>query len=247
MGTGHIIAKKAENIKRGTDGLKVTTLLFAVFAVMFCARAFAEDLRGEVSVEMEPVYALFLGVPYPLDGETASRWAREDAAAAFSGMIYGWSFVYEPGERARSIPESLELEARGEVQAGDSELSVTDTAVRDGVFYMTADYPLDHARQNRMRQWRSAAVSRVQATGYGPLQGWAGVTDRRQIKEAALQDAMKKAVRQKIRLTERNRPRAVTGLIALSKFPLYRMNNGQWAATAEFRIEITETIPFAAY
>jgi hypothetical protein len=112
---------------------------------------------------------------------------------------------------------------------------------------MTADYSLDYAQQNRMRRWRSSRVSGVQATGYGPLQGWAGVTDRRQIKETALQDAIKKAIRQKIRLTKRNRPRTVTGLIALSKFPLYRMNNGQWAAAAEFRIEVIEIIPFAAY
>jgi hypothetical protein len=226
--------------------LKVKALSFALFAVLLCAGAgFAEELRGEVSVEMEPVYALFLGVPYPLDGDTASRWAREDAAAAFSGMIYGWAFVYEPG--ARGASESLALEARGGIQPGDPALTVTDTDERDGVLYMAADFSLDYARQNRMRQWRSAAVSVVQATGYGPLQGWAGVTDRRQIKGTALQDAMKKAIRQKVRLTERNRPRAVTGLIALSKFPLYRMNNGQWAAAAEFRIEVTGIIPFAVY
>jgi hypothetical protein len=246
MGTGHIISKNAENNKGGTDGLKVKTLLFAVFAVLFYARAScAEELRGEVSVEVEPVYALFLGAPYPLDGETASRWAREDVAAAFSGMIYGWNFVYEPGERARGAAESLELEARGGIRPDDPALVVTDTDERDGVFYMTADYSLDYARKNRMRQWQSSPV--VQAAGYGPLQGWAGVTDRRQIKETALQDAMKKAVRQKLRLTERNRPRAATGLIALSKFPLYRMNNGQWTAAAEFRIEIMEITPFAAY
>jgi hypothetical protein len=162
-------------------------------------------------------------------------------------MIYGWTFVYEPGERARGLPEMLELEARGEVKPDDTRLAVTDAEVRDGILYMTADYSPDYAQQNRLREWSSASVSGAQTLGFGPLQGWAGVTGRRQIKEAALRDAMKKAIRQKARLTERNRPRAVTGVIALSKFPLYRMQNGLWAATAEFRIEVTEIIPFPAY
>jgi hypothetical protein len=206
-----------------------------------------ETLHGEVFVEAEPVYARFLGIPYPPDNATINLWALEDAAAAFSGMIYGWDFVYEPGEKARGIQESLELTGRGEVQDGDTRLKITDAGIRDGLFYLVADYFLDYAQQNRMLEWGSAPVFGAQALGYGPLEGGEGVTDRRQIKETALKDAMKKAIRKKLRMTERNRPRAVTGLIALSKFPLYSMQNGLWAATAGFRIEITGIIPFAVY
>jgi hypothetical protein len=227
------------------------TVLRTVFAALFCFCACngysVETLHGEVRLEAEPVYALFLGIPYPPDIVVINRWALEDAAAAFSGMIYGWAFVYEPGEKARGIQESLELAGRGEVQAGDTRLKVTDAVMRDGIFYIAVDYSLDSAQQKRMLEWISAPVFGAQAFGYGPLQGGDGVVSRGQIKEAALKNAIQKAIRDRLRLTERNRPRTVTGLIALSKFPLYGMRDGLWVVTAGFRMEITGIEPFAAY
>jgi hypothetical protein len=206
-----------------------------------------ESLRGGVCVELEPVYAQFLGAPYPLDSAAANIWAIEDAAFAFSGMIYGWSFVYEPGEKARGLQEYLELTALGKVLPEDTKLEITDANIKDGLFYLYANYPLDEAQKNRIVRWKSAEVFTTQSIGYGPLQGYEGVVSREQIKEGALKDAMNKAIRKKLRLTERNRPRTASGFIALSKFPVYRMQNGLWAASAEFRIEIKDIIPFAAY
>jgi hypothetical protein len=221
--------------------------IFAVF--LFCARfTFSQDvLRGEVCVELEPVYAQFLGVPYPLDSATATQWAVEDAAAAFSGIIYGWAFSYEPGEAARGIQEFLELRALGEIRTDDTRLELTDAAIRNGLFYLQADYAVDEAQKKRLLAWKSAPVSSAQSLGYGPLQGEQGVVERRQIKETALKNAMKKAIRKKLRISEKNRPGAATGYIALSKFPLYGMQDGMWAAGAEFKIEIKSIVPFAAY
>ncbi|MDR0683722.1 MAG: hypothetical protein LBF83_01130 [Spirochaetaceae bacterium] len=225
----------------------IKTYIF--FAFLFCGRlAFSQDvLRGEVCVEMEPVYAQFLGIPCPLDSATATQWAVEDAAAAFSGIIYGWAFSYEPGEAARGIQEFLELRVLGEIRTDDTRLELTDAAIRNGIFYLQADYTVDDAQKKRILAWKSAPVLSAQSLGYGPLQGGQDVVERRQIKESALKDAMKKAIRQKLRITERNRPGAAAGYIALSKFPLYGMRDGMWAAGAEFKIEIKDIIPFAAY
>ncbi|MDR2796433.1 MAG: hypothetical protein LBB47_06970 [Spirochaetaceae bacterium] len=222
---------------------------YIFFVCFFCAQfIFPRDvLRGEVCVETEPVYALFLGVPSPLDSASATQWAVEDAASAFSGMIYGWAFSYEPGERARGTQEFLELESLGEVRPDDTRLELTDAAIREGLFYIQADYAVDEAQEKRIRAWKSVSVSSAQSRGYGPLQGGQGVVERRQIKDAALKDAMKKAIRKKLRITERNRPRTANGYISLSKFPLYGMRDGMWTAGAEFRIEIKDIIPFAAH
>jgi hypothetical protein len=206
-----------------------------------------ETLRGGVYVELEPVYAQFLGVPYPLDEDAANLWAVEDIAAAFSAMIYGWSFTYEPGENSRGLSEILDINPLGGIETSDTKLKITDVRIKDGVLYVQADYFPDEAQKSRIRSWNSARTFAAQAVGYGPLQGGAGTSVRSEIKETALKDAMKKAIRKKLRMTERNRPRAASGFIALSKFPLYFMQNGMWAATAEFRIEIKEILPFAAY
>ncbi|MDR2659080.1 MAG: hypothetical protein LBC27_03710 [Spirochaetaceae bacterium] len=218
--------------------------IFLFYAQMIFSQ---ETLRGEVSVEMEPVYAQFLGIQYPLDSASATRWAVEDAAFAFSGMIYGWAFVYEPGEKARGLQEFLELNALGKIYPEDVKIKITDVNIKDSIFYMYTDYPLDEVQKNRVLGWKRAPVFTAQSIGYGPLQGYQGTNSRSQIKETALNDAIKKALRKKLRLTERNRPRTVTGFIALSRFPVYSMQNGLWAASAEFRIEIKEIIPFAAY
>jgi hypothetical protein len=230
-------------------GDKFLTKAYIFFAFIFCAQFVSSQdvLRGEVCVELEPVYAQFLGVPYPLDSAEATRWAVEDAASAFSGIIYGWEFLYEPGEKARGIQEFLELKPRGEIRPDDTRLELTDAAVREGLFYMQVDYAVDEAQKKRILAWKSSPSSGVQSLGYGPLQGGQDVSERRQIKEAAIKDAMKKAIRGKLRITERNRPQAASGYIALSKFPLYGMRDGMWAASVEFRIEIRDIIPFAAY
>jgi hypothetical protein len=222
---------------------------YLLFVFILCGQfTFSEEtLRGGVYVELEPVYAQFLGAPYPLGNAEANLWAVEDIAAAFSAMIYGWSFTYEPGEKARGLNETLELNPLGSIETSDTKLKITDSEIKDGVLYVQADYFLDEAQKSRIRSWNSAKTFSAQAVGYGPLQGEPGITVRSEIKEGALKDAMKKAIRKKLRITERKRPLSALGLIALSKFPLYRMQNGLWAATVKFRIEIKEIIPFAAY
>jgi hypothetical protein len=206
-----------------------------------------EVLRGEVRVDLEPVFALYLDDPYPLDTRTAHRRALEESAMFFSAMIYGWSFYYDIGEKARGIAEEFELTPLGTIPFGDPGLSATDAEVRDMRLYLWTDYRLSEAQLRRMRAWKSGAIRHAQAIGYGPLGGPAGAADWISIKRAALEDAARAAVRAMLRGNERNRPKEARGFIALSAFPGYWMDTGQWAVSARFRAEITEIIPFAAY
>jgi hypothetical protein len=210
--------------------------------------AFSQDvLRGEISGEMEPVYAVFLGLPSPLDNATAVLWALEDSAAAFSGMIYGWAFEYEPGERARNISENIELRPLGTIQSGDERLKVSDARVKNDMFYMWSDYELSSEQAYRIAAWNSQNTIGVNATGYAPLQGKPGITERKEIKFSALEEAACQSIRSQLRTRVKNRPRIIKGNIALSHFPLYRIVEGKWAATARFRLEVTEVVPFSVY
>ncbi|MDR2481537.1 MAG: hypothetical protein LBD07_04505 [Spirochaetaceae bacterium] len=206
-----------------------------------------EVLRGEVSVELEPVYLLHLGISSPLDKKTADLWALEDSATAFSGMIYGWIFEYEPGERVREISEYISLTPLGRIEMKDDRLRITNASVENEVLYTWCDYNLSGEQQFRMTAWNAAGTKKIKAMGFAPLQGKDGVTDRKMVKEAALEDALKKAIRAELRATQKNRPRMVRGYIALSEFPLYRIFHGNWAAQASFRLRVTEIIPYAAY
>jgi hypothetical protein len=206
-----------------------------------------EVLRGEVWVELEPVYGAFVDEEYPLDMDTASKRALEESALFFSAMIYGWSFDYDIGERARGIAETFELEPLGAIPWGDPGLKVTHAGVKDMRLSLWADYrPREH-QLRRISVWKTGNIRSAQAMGFGPLGGPVEVSGWFSIKKTAMEDAARAAIRAMLRGSERNRPKEARGFISLAAFPRYFMDSGRWACSARFRVDIREIVPFAAY
>jgi hypothetical protein len=228
------------------------SLFFVIFAVF---GLFAQNneqglhiyvLRGEVVVDLEPIYAGHVDEEYPLEAPVAARRALEEAALFYSAMIYGWSFYYEVGERARQVEEKLELNNIAMIEFGDPSLRVTDTEIKEMQFRVWTDYHLSDAQQRRMSVWRTGTVRNAQAVGYGPdsvdeYPGWL------ELKKTALEDAARIALRTMLRGSERNRPKEAEGIISLASFPRYFISSGRWAVSARFRVQITDIIPFAAH
>jgi hypothetical protein len=210
-----------------------------------------EVLRGEVWIDLEPVYALSADVPYPLDAESAYRRGLEEAAMVYGAMIYGWSFSYDIGELARGIPESFELTPVGTIVFGDPGLFVTEVEVRDMYLQLWTDYRPTETQLRRLSMWKAGSIRSAQAIGRGPLVGtgnWPSeATDWLAARKAVLEDAARTAVRAMLQGSERNRPREARGFISLSAFPAYWIDGGYWTASARFRVNITEVIPFAVY
>ena len=217
-------------------------LLFASFQV-----SAQEVLRGEVRVVMEPIYGAYIDEEYPLDNETAYRRALQEAAMFFSAQIYGWTFHYDVGERARGIAEEFELSPLGEIRWGDPGLYVTHAHFENRILSVWMDYRPTDAQRRRLEMWKKGNVRPAQAIGHGPLGGPAEASDWLTIKKTALEDSARAAVRAMLQGSERNRPRQVKGYISLETFPAYWMDTGRWAAQARFKVEITEIIPFAVY
>jgi len=225
--------------------------LFFISIASLCAQGLEwgnhqQVIRGEVFVDLEPIYAGHIDEEYPLDIPTAGRRALEELALFFSGMIYGWSFNYEVGERARRIDEILELEPVGTIRFGDPAMRVTDTEVRDMRLRVWADFHLSDAHQRRMQIWRSGTIRNAQAIGFSPSHleeypGWLAV------KKMALEDAARAALRAMLQGSERNRPKEATGYIALASVPRFFIDGGRWAASARFRVQINEIVPFAVH
>jgi len=232
--------------------LKILPLLlfFTVLAAAAQERelGFHPDvIRGEVWVDLEPVYGMRADPEFPLSIESAARRGLQEAALYFSGMIYGWSFHYDIGERARGIAEEFHMEPMGEIQWGDPRLSITESELRDMRLRIWADYRLGDIQRRRMRIWRTGTVRNAQAIGYSPLEGPAPDSGWLDIRHAVLKDAARSAVRNMLRGDERNRPKEVKGFIALASFPRFYVDSGQWAASVRFRVQINEIIPFAVY
>ena len=210
----------------------------------------AQDvLRGEVRVEMEPfpIFSGFVEERVPLDTDGAHRQALQMAALFFAAQIYGWSFHYDIGERARSIAEEFELTALGEIHWGDPRLFVTHARFDNNVFSAWMDYRPSGAQHQRLQMWRMGNIRAAQGIGHGPFGGPTADTDWLDIKMIALEDAARAAVRAMLQASERNHPRQATGFISLQNFPSFWLDAGRLAARARFRVEIREIIPFAVH
>ena len=219
----------------------------------------AQDvLRGAVKIELMPIYGAYMDDEYPLEKDTAYRRALEEAAMCFSAQVYGWSFHYDVGERARGIEEVFELKPLGEIPWGDPSLYVTNAHFENRDFGFTShqladvltvwmDYRPTEAQARRLEMWKKGTIRTAQAIGYGPLGGPADNSDWLTIKKTTLEDTARAAVRAILQGQEKNRPKEATGFISLQTFPSYWMDAGRWAAQARFRVDIKEIIPFSAY
>ena len=209
---------------------------------------YPDVIRGEVWVELEPIYGDRADAEYPLSAETAARRALQEAAFYFSAMIYGWSFHYEIGEKERGVAEDFDVfEPAGGINWGDPRLKITEAENRDMKMRIWADYHLSEIQQKRMQLWRTGTVRNAQAAGFCPLQGPSPDSGWLEIRNAVMKDAARAAVRQMLRSSERNRPKEAAGVISLASFPRFYVDSGQWAASVRFRIQINEIVPFAAY
>ena len=207
----------------------------------------SDVLRGEIWVELDPVYRMYIDEQYPLNFESASRRALEETAAFYSAMIYGWSFYYDIGERARRIPEEFKFTPVNQIPFGDPGLRVTEVQIKENRVWLWTDYKLTDEQKHRIQTWKQDSKFSMQGVGYGPVGNPVEINDWITIKLAALEDAARSSLRTRLRASERNRPKQVTGYISLASFPRFYFHESRWAASARFRVEITEIIPFAAY
>ena len=232
----------------------IRKVFFLLFLVLVSCTLFAQSessnhpyvLRGEIYVDLEPIYYGHIDDEYPLDVSTAGRRALEECAMLYSAMIYGWSFHYEPGEKARQIDENIELEPVNVIQFGDPNLNITDTEIRDMRLRVWTDYQLSDTQQRRVQTWSGGTFRNAQAIGYSPenineYPGWLA------LKKTAIEDAARAALRAMLRGSERNRPKEVSGFISLTSFPRFFIEAGRWAASTRFRVQINEIVPFSAY
>jgi hypothetical protein len=165
----------------------------------------------------------------------------------FSAQIYGWSFHYDIGERARGIAEEFELTPLGEIAWGDPGLYVTHAKFENRVLSVWMDFRPTDAQRRRLEMWKLGNIRTAQAIGYSPLGGPAEISDWIAVKKKALEDSARTAIRAMLQGSERNRPKEAAGFISLLAFPVYWLDSGRWAAQAKFRVEIKELVPFAAY
>ncbi len=203
-------------------------------------------VSGSFRVDLEPVWAASPGVAeagpsYPLDPTMAAKEVLHEAATAFSSMVYGWSWEYEPAAPDRGISEYFALTALGAIEEGDSDLRVTSAEREGTIVRYWIELRLDPTQERQYASFRAHGSRVLKGSGSAPLSlGWVS-------KEKALDAAAKDAVRGVLRDIIPNRPHSAQGEIALETTPRYYVDQGRWNASARFMIRVDRVQAYTAY
>ncbi|MFW6328849.1 MAG: hypothetical protein ACOC28_02035 [Alkalispirochaetaceae bacterium] len=160
----------------------------------------------------------------------------------FSGMLYGYDFRYVPSDRTREVEQEFTLLPVARIPWGDPALRVVSTRRRrDGAFAARLRYDLAEFQQVRYQAWRRSTVETSSGRGEGELlDGFDG-------KIAAVEEAVREAVRSHMRDETFNKPRIITGRALLEEPPRVYVVSGCYVAEVNLMLLIDEVVHYTTY
>lgn len=189
--------------------------------------------------ELEPIVRIEDEYPIPL--EKAGQWVLEEARALLSGMVYGWTFSWTPGDAARKVEDRFELVPVAGIAWGNDRLAVRQTQVDEARLFAQVSYLMTPAEELRRRSWAGSAVDAATGTGEAPI--LAG----RAAKLTALANAVKDAVRNHLHTRILNKPREIRGEIVLWEDPRAWVASGSYHAVAKIRLRVLDVVPYRIF
>lgn len=197
-------------------------------------------LQGVFWTETDPMIKEE-GTTYPLTQEEIVRRLLEQARYTFSGMIYGFSFVYTPSDAARRVAELFVLEPIAEIPWGDPGLQVADVYYKDNREYAIIRYHTAERHMPRVRSWRTRTLAAATAYGTGDVFG--GPEEKR----AAVTEGVKEAIRAYYRGRIPNKPKEIRGDVAFRAVPYIVIDAGMYTAKVSITIREREVVPYRLY
>lgn len=214
--------------------------LGALFLLLSVLPAAGDDrLFVRPWVELEPLVRI--EAEYPIPREKAGRWVLDEARALLSGMVYGWTFFWTPGDLARKVEDRFDLVPVAEIPWGSDRLAVRQTQVEEARLFAQVSFLMTPAEELRRRSWAGAAVDAATGAGEAPI------LDGRGGKLTALANAIKDAVRNHLRTRILNKPREIRGEIVLWEDPRSWVASGAYHAEAKVRLRVLEVVPYRIF
>lgn len=174
---------------------------------------------------------------HPDEGSPEVRILRE-ARYIVSGIVYGWDFSYTPSDAQRRVSERFQLQPTGEIPWGAPGLRVRDLKDAGGILYGQIDYTFSSEEEALLRTWGSFREARSSGAGS------ASIEDGTDGKLRSMEKAIHEAVRSYLRGRLPNRPREVTGAVALAGPPRVRIVAGEYEARLTVVIEIRNILQY---
>jgi hypothetical protein len=190
--------------------------------------------------ELEPLIQVGPG-PYPIPVDTAEKTLLEGARVLMSGMVYGWTFTYTPGDKTRQVAERFVLEPIAEIPWGNPRLRVVETEVDATRLWGRVSYALDDEERRRRAAWDSNVADLSSGMGSAPVQH--GAAARTESLESAIRDA----IRRSLDTRYLNKPREISGELVLWADPGVIVRSGTYTTTATIKLMVRELIPYRVF
>ncbi|MGA2478151.1 MAG: hypothetical protein ABSG63_05305 [Spirochaetia bacterium] len=216
----------------------LTSLLLLLFTAVLAPAD--ERLFIRPWVELEPLVRIDAGA-YPIPIDVAQRQLLEEGRVLFSGMVYGWTFTYIPGDRERRVQESFVLTPVAEIPWGSPRLVVRETEVEDQKLWARLSYTMSADEALRRAAWESNTAEL--STGRGKAAANAGPPG----KGASLQDAIRDAIRLSLDTRFVNKPRQISGEVVLWDDPQAFVRSGVYSTVAKVKLLVRELIPYRIF
>ncbi len=190
-----------------------------------------KELKPMVSLEGE----------YPVPREKAIKKLLEDARVILSAMIYGYTFIYTPSDRARRVLEVFTLNPVAEIKWGDKQLKVLQTEVKKDRLYASISYDLIPFQRAKREAWSSNSIPL--ATGFGKGSVFEGDEGRAK----SFDNAIKEAIRNFLRPRIYNKPREIRGELLLWDAPYTAIEHGEYVTRVRIKLIVKEVIPYRIF
>ncbi len=183
------------------------------------------------------------------DGEAALALLAE-ARWVFSGMVWGFDYVYTPSDKARAIEELFEIRPRSAEAGTGLDLRPVSARLETTTLIALVAYKPNWIEQRQMASWKnSSAAIQGSGTALAFRTGTEGEQAAAQViaRRDAVTDAAQEALRAYLRGVTHNKPREVRGSFALAAAPRLFIRAGSWKATVKIYARVDEIIAYGAY
>ncbi len=185
----------------------------------------------------------------------AQNFVRDEASYIFHGLIYGFQVVYRPPDRFHRQDETLLVIPEHIKIIRPEDLDIYHVSSQGDRYYYSIRKQLSSFESRRMEAWQQADKRTAQAYGAVPFAAASGRDSDRdignnqdtspqtlrpelmiQLRKAAVENAIKEAVRSYFRRILRNKPSQIRVNLALSDVPKIAIGSGE--LLAEVRLHI---------
>jgi len=216
----------------------VKALYFFFFLLLSSFLGAQDYIEGLLWISTDPVDPLEIE-QMPLDDRALVLAMKEEALSYFSAMVYGMDFRYVPWDIARGIEEELEVSLSHWIPADDPGLKVVESwwDRRENRFWARFRYELEDHSRLWVQSWPTSSQLNLGGSSLSEMGG------RWEMREQSVHRAIREGVRDYLRAREFNRPREITGRLALRAFPSFRGEAGRYNAQVSFFFQFTNVRP----